>query len=154
MGKVRCIKITTNSYENLQTKDDNALYFVNDSGTFSPESLEVACSVYLGDKLITKQAAQSIILQGGYKVMYNNQDVSNSENLGFIIASAKKNWYGTQSAYDSKVTAGTIQPNVAYHILVQPDWNEDDPSSLAYIKNKPSILDLDVQESSARFKYI
>ena len=42
-------------FEALTVKDDETLYFVNDTGSFSPESMETNGRVYLGDKLISKQ---------------------------------------------------------------------------------------------------
>ena len=53
MGRVRCMKISSADYSALSTKDDEVLYFVNDTGTFGPDSLETNGKVYLGDKLLS-----------------------------------------------------------------------------------------------------
>ena len=39
-------------FDNLSVKDPNALYFVNESGDFTPESLDESGTLYLGDKVI------------------------------------------------------------------------------------------------------
>ena len=153
MGRVHCVKATTDWFEALSEKDEDTLYFVNDTGTFSPLSMETSGKIYLGDKLISSHAAQLLILQGGQKVMYNGVDVSNSSQLGYIVAAADGNWYGTQSAYNKKVQAGTVQNGIAYHIKPQADWNNTDPDSLSYIQNKPDVMDLRVQDTAAVFFY-
>lgn len=153
MGKVRCIKITTQVFNSLQEKDDNALYFVNDSGTFSPESMENGGAVYLGNKLITKVTQQSVDLTDGMKVYYNGYDVTNSSDLGFILANANSHWYGSQGAYNALADSQQVMPGVAYHIMVQPDWSETDPSHLGYVKNQPKILDFDYQSNDEALRF-
>ncbi len=50
--RVRCVRASTSEFEALTQKDGNTLYFVNENGSFSPESMEVGGLLYLGDKLI------------------------------------------------------------------------------------------------------
>ena len=50
--RVRCVRASTSEFEALTPKDGNTLYFVNENGSFSPESMEVGGLLYLGDKLI------------------------------------------------------------------------------------------------------
>lgn len=50
--RVRCVRASTAEFEALTPKDGNTLYFVNENGSFSPESMEVGGLLYLGDKLI------------------------------------------------------------------------------------------------------
>lgn len=44
--------MTSAAYAELANPSSNTLYFVNDSGTFGPESMETGGYLYLGDKLI------------------------------------------------------------------------------------------------------
>lgn len=53
MEKVRCVKIARQAFDSLEEKDANAMYFVNTSGDFGPESLETGGEIWLGDKLIS-----------------------------------------------------------------------------------------------------
>ena len=63
-------------------------------------------------------------------------------------------WYGTQGAYDSIVDNNAIQIGVLYHIEVQADWNETDPTHLGFIKNKPNVMDMTVTNNTAKFYYV
>ena len=45
-------------FDNLSVKDPNALYFVNESGDFTPESLDESGTLYLGDKIIGTRVAE------------------------------------------------------------------------------------------------
>lgn len=49
---VKFRKCTTNYYTNLQNKDENTLYFVNDFGDFSSANLDSRGRLYLGNKEI------------------------------------------------------------------------------------------------------
>ena len=56
MGKIKFTKATTEAFQDLL--DDglvnaDTLYFVSDTGDFSPSSLDTDGSLYLGDKLIS-----------------------------------------------------------------------------------------------------
>lgn len=54
MGLVKFIKLTNEKFLSLEHKDENSLYFVNEYGDFSNESLEVSGDLYLGEKVISK----------------------------------------------------------------------------------------------------
>ena len=149
MGRVKCIKATTAEYLALEHPDPDTLYFVNTNGSFSPESLETGGTCYLGDKIISPRAGLS--LHNGLKVFWNGTEVTNNPGLGDLVIRAKKNWYGTMAEY--RLLGNNYETDVAYHILPQADWNEDDPTSSAYINNKPDIMDLEFSGDSARFYY-
>lgn len=92
----------------------------------------------------------SLQVQGGFIIMFNGVDVTNNPNVNTLNASTQ--WFGTAEAYGALVKNNQVQQGVAYHIMVNPDWNETDPTSLAFIKNKPDIMDLRcVQVSGTRY---
>ena len=147
MGRVRCIKLSRAAFEAILEKDDDALYFVNETGTFGPDSLETDGDIYLGDKILTETKWINITdkpttqLASGLKIYYNGVDVTNNSSMQQTVANASSHWYGSQEDYNELVLENNVQNNVAYHIKVQTNWSETtDPNSLAYIKNKPDFL--------------
>lgn len=142
MGKLKCVQITTNAFNSLSPKDGDTLYFVNDTGTFGPDSSEADGLLYLGDKLISSQP--SINLYNGLKVYYNGNDVTNDVTMLRTVANARKHWYGSTSQYVKMELDHIVENGVAYHLIPNPDWEESDEDSLSYIQNKPNIMDASV----------
>lgn len=60
MARVRFKKVTTAAYQNVTNPDGNTLYFVSDTGDFSPSSLDVEGELYLGNKLISANRKKPI----------------------------------------------------------------------------------------------
>lgn len=87
----------------------------------------------------------------GQHIFLNGVDVTDDPIINIIDATSQ--WFGSQAAYNELVENNQIQPNVAYHVLPQPDWNETDPNHLGYIKNKPNIMDMEVEDTTANFFY-
>ena len=62
---VKFQKMTTAGYNSLADKRSNTLYFVNDTGDFSPQSMdETEGDIYLGDKLLTGKGCSRIYHPG------------------------------------------------------------------------------------------
>lgn len=57
MSKVRFVKGSRAAFEALSEKDGGVIYFVNETGDFSPSSLDGGGELYLGDKLISGNSA-------------------------------------------------------------------------------------------------
>ena len=138
---VKLEKGLQDNYDALNTKDNNTVYICSDTGR-----------CYLGEKLLSPRVSQ--IYTSGLKVYYNGSDVTNSSNLDIIVANAIADWYGTQTAYNELVDNNAIQAGILYHIEVQPDWNETDSKHLGFIKNKPNVLNMNVEDNTAKFYYV
>lgn len=62
---VKFRKMTTAGYNSLADKRSNTLYFVNDTGDFSPQSMdETEGDIYLGDKLLTGKGSSRVYHPG------------------------------------------------------------------------------------------
>ena len=155
------MKMTSAAFDMLVEKDGEVLYFVNETGTFGPESLETDGDIYLGDKLLTGTNwtdvlnKPSTVLASGLKIYYNGVDVTNNASMQQTVANAVTHWYGSQGAYNNLVDNNQVKTGVAYHIQVQSDWSEDDPNHLGHIKNQPNLLNMEVvsQDHGLRFFY-
>lgn len=130
--------------------EDGHIYISTDNG-----------NMYLGlsdgTMLPIAKKAQILFDQSGasdnrHKVYYNGQDVTNNPDA---YKFAKSHWHGSWEAYKELRDANPslIEQDVAYHIKAQTDWNENDPKSLAYLKNKPNIMDMEVEDTTANFFY-
>lgn len=89
----------------------------------------------------------------GERLYLNGVDVTDDPSMDPYIAAATGHWYGSQDAYDEIADNGELVPGMLYHVMVQADWNETDPSHLGYIKNKPNVMDMTVQNETAIFFY-
>ena len=127
-------------YDALPEKYGDTVYLCTDTG-----------HSYLGTKLLSPRVAQ--IYASGKKVYYNGSDVTSSADLESIVQNARGDWYGSQTAYDELTDANTVQAGILYHIEVQPDWSETDPSHLGYVKNQPNILDMQHVEETHTLKF-
>lgn len=128
-------------FESITTKDNNTVYICSDTGR-----------CYKGDRLLSPRVSQ--IYTSGLKVYYNGVDVTTSADLDTIVENAIGDWYGSQGAYNELVDDNTVQAGVLYHIEVQADWNENDPNHLGFIKNKPNVLNMNVEDNTAKFFYV
>lgn len=128
-------------FESITTKDNNTVYICSDTGR-----------CYKGDRLLSPRVSQ--IYTSGLKVYYNGVDVTTSADLNTIVENAIGDWYGSQGAYNELVDDNTVQAGVLYHIEVQADWNENDPNHLGFIKNKPNVLNMNVEDNTAKFFYV
>lgn len=116
------------NYDAIPVKDGDAIYVCVDTGF-----------CYLGDKLLSPRAKKNF--DSGLKVFYSGVDVTNSEALPYIVRSCEGEWYGSQGSYETLVENDNVNPNILYHIQVQADWDEKNPNSLAFIKNKTRVMD-------------
>ena len=128
-------------FESITTKDNNTVYICSDTGR-----------CYKGDRLLSPRVSQ--IYTSGLKVYYNGVDVTTNTDLDTIVENAIGDWYGSQGAYNELVDDNTVQAGVLYHIEVQADWNENDPNHLGFIKNKPNVLNMNVEDNTAKFFYV
>lgn len=128
-------------FKSITTKDNNTIYICSDTGR-----------CYKGDRLLSPRVSQ--IYTSGLKVYYNGVDVTTSADLDTIVENAIGDWYGSQGAYNELVDDNTVQAGVLYHIEVQADWNENDPNHLGFIKNRPNVLNMNVEDNTAKFFYV
>lgn len=84
----------------------------------------------------------SLMMYNGLKVYLNGVDVTNDQNVQTLDATTQ--WFGSASQYARLVHDNQVQSGVAYHLYPNPDWDESDEESLSYIKNKPTILDVTI----------
>lgn len=133
MAKVKMSRGLQANYDALPVKDGDTIYICTDTG-----------NTYLGSKKLdadwTEIVKPTLLLQGGLKVYLNGQDVTVDASVQPLDASTQ--WFGTASQYARLVHDNQVQTNVAYYLLPNADWEETDEESLAYIKNKPTILDV------------
>ena len=70
---VRCRQMATSDYEALSYKDPCTIYFVNESGIFTGQSMEEEGDIYLGDKLLTGQPDLTGVMRvDGTALVLNN----------------------------------------------------------------------------------
>jgi hypothetical protein len=50
--RVRCVRISASDFASLSPKDDSTMYFVSETGSFDPQSMDDSGVLYLGDKII------------------------------------------------------------------------------------------------------
>lgn len=118
MGELKVSRGSQSGYDAMPQKDNDMLYFCVDTGV-----------IYLGENKFPQTTDRVVIINGEY--------VGEGEEIDIIDATSQ--WFGSVSAYNALVDGGLIQNGVAYHIMLQPNWNENDTTSLAYIQNKPTI---------------
>lgn len=90
----------------------------------------------------------------GERLYLNGVDVTDNPAMEPYIAAATGHWYGSQDAYDEIADNGELVPGMLYHVKVQADWNETDPSHLGFIKNKPNVMNMTVRDGAAVFYYV
>ena len=126
------------NYDAIPVKDADTIYICIDTG-----------NTYLGDKKLDADWVTidkpQIILNSGLKVFLNGVDVTNNSSVQTL--DAKKQWFGTAASYARLVRDNEVQNDVAYHLMPNPDWEEKDEESLAYIMHKPTILDAKMNEN-------
>ena len=106
-------------------------------------------NIYQGSTLkgsfsLNQSSGQNINLDAGGSGSQVQSDWSQVDNSQVDFIKNKptvyNHWFGTQAQYDLLPTKDI---NTIYHIEgaapMQSDWNEADPTSMAYINNKPSI---------------
>ena len=146
-------------YDALSEKDPDTMYICLDSGR-----------AYVGEVLLSDrvqadwlQADSSAIdfiknlprhlSSSGIRIYYNGTDVTYNTSMMDAVAHARAHWYGSQASYNALVDASQVEAGIAYHIQVQADWSEDDPTHLGYIKNQPNLLDMEVVEDEHRLRF-
>jgi hypothetical protein len=139
MAKVKMFRGLQANYDAIPIKDGDAVYICTDTG-----------NSYLGDKKLDADwnyiEKPTIELHGGIRVYLDGVDVTNNASVQTLNAS--RQWFGSMSQYARLVHDNQVQSGVAYHLYPNPDWDESDEESLAYIKNKPTILDVSIGDTS------
>ena len=131
MAKVKISRGLQANYNAIPVKDGDTIYVCTDTG-----------HCYLGDILLSPAAILSVA--SGLRIYYNGADVTDDATMQQTIANVTKRWFGSISQYAKLVHDNQVEQGVAYHLIPNPDWEESDEESLAYIKNKPTILDVTV----------
>mgnify|MGYP007101848426 CR=1 FL=1 len=100
MAKVRCVKATKASFDALDSKDGDTLYFVSENGDFDPTSLtgDEEGDIYLGGTLLTGSAAE-IALDGDTLVVGDgeaeaDEPLTVTRELPYIDQTAGGQWSG------------------------------------------------------------
>lgn len=117
------------SYDAMTEKDSDTIFVCLDTGL-----------CYLGDIRLSPERVE--MLTSGQRVFLNGVDVTDDTSMQQAVANASSHWYGSQGSYNELVDNNQVQAGIAYHIMVQPDWNESNTKHLGYILNKPSVLDV------------
>ena len=141
MAKVKMYRGLQASYDALPTKDIDAVYICKDSGR-----------CFLGD--IPLSPKSPIQLNSGLRIYYNGSEVTLDTSMQQEVAYAPLHWYGSFEDYEALLEGDDVQDGIAYHIMIQPNWDESNISSLAYIKNKPALLDVAVENVPGYTSYL